>query len=257
MNNNFQKDRKDRKKRLRLHCGIVLFGLTIMLGATLSHVPAKQSNESHEIKSDYKVKDKKAETAKNNEAKKKAETAEANAAVLSMWNHVLVNPWNKLPENFTVDLQQLGDGQAIDKRAYPDLQAMMDDARAQGLSPVICSSYRAPEKQEYLFDDKIKRCEEQLQPGWHCRAPVNIRPVLPSTLSPQTIRHWKKSRKILPNSNGSLIIPINTVLSCDIHPKRATSPVSVMSHGIIGMWDGRQQKSSMTVASVWRNIWTA
>lgn len=32
---------------------------------------------------------------------------------------------------------------------------MMDDARAAGLSPVICSSYRTQEKQQSLFDRQV------------------------------------------------------------------------------------------------------
>ena len=161
MYNNHRKDRTDRKKELRRHCGIVLFTLTLALGAAFLYFTANSSQDTQRIKSENKVINENKEALEKEEEQKEAETVEANAVALSMWNHILVNPWNKLPENFTVDLQQLDDGQAIDKSAYPDLQAMMDDAHAQGLSPMICSSYRAPEKQEYLFDDKIKRCEEQ------------------------------------------------------------------------------------------------
>ena len=54
-------------------------------------------------------------------------------------------------------LTELANGQAIDTRAYPDLQQMMDDCRAAGLSPIICSSYRSVEKQEQLYENKISR----------------------------------------------------------------------------------------------------
>ena len=64
------------------------------------------------------------------------------------WKLLLVNPWNPLPDNFGVNLTQLRNGQAVDSRAYPDLQNMMDDARTEGLSPLICSSYRTTEMQE-------------------------------------------------------------------------------------------------------------
>lgn len=73
------------------------------------------------------------------------------------WNLMLVNPWNKMEENLSIELTQLANGHAIDKRAYPDLQNMMDDARAEGLSPIICSSYRTSEKQRTLFDNETKR----------------------------------------------------------------------------------------------------
>ena len=73
------------------------------------------------------------------------------------WNLILVNPWNTLPEDFDVDLTQLKNGHYVDTRAYPDLQQMMDDMRADGLSPVICSSYRTLEKQTTLFTNKVNK----------------------------------------------------------------------------------------------------
>lgn len=73
------------------------------------------------------------------------------------WRLVLVNPWNRLPEGFSVELTPLINGQSIDSRCLPDLQSMMDDCRAAGLSPLICSSYRSREDQEALFAGKVGR----------------------------------------------------------------------------------------------------
>lgn len=73
------------------------------------------------------------------------------------WNLILVNSQNPIPEDFTVELTQLKNGQAIDKRAYDDLQAMMDAARSEGLSPLICSSYRTDEKQQALYSNEVKQ----------------------------------------------------------------------------------------------------
>ncbi len=60
-----------------------------------------------------------------------------------------------MPDGYKVTLKQLKNGQAVDERCYPDLQKMIDDCRAAGLSPVICSSYRSPETQERLFNNKV------------------------------------------------------------------------------------------------------
>lgn len=73
----------------------------------------------------------------------------------------LVNYQNQIPDNWQVDLVQLNNGQSIDKRAYPDLQQMMDDARAQGLSPFICSSYRTQAKQQKLFNNEVMSYQQQ------------------------------------------------------------------------------------------------
>lgn len=51
------------------------------------------------------------------------------------WNLILVNPWHNIPSGYKVTLKKLLNGQAVDERCYPDLQQMMDDCRAAGLSP--------------------------------------------------------------------------------------------------------------------------
>ena len=68
-----------------------------------------------------------------------------------------MSPWHQLPEGYTVELTELRNGHAVDTRAYPDLQRMMDDCRAAGLEPVICSSYRTLETQQRLYENKIRR----------------------------------------------------------------------------------------------------
>lgn len=70
------------------------------------------------------------------------------------WNLVLVNPWNPIPDEYYVDLVQIENG-FVDVRCYPELQNMLADCAAAGLSPLICSSYRTQEKQEALFQERI------------------------------------------------------------------------------------------------------
>ena len=73
------------------------------------------------------------------------------------WRLLLVNPWNKLPQDFEVTRTMLQNEHSIDERAYPDLQEMMDDCRKAGLSPMICSSYRDVETQTKLFNNQINQ----------------------------------------------------------------------------------------------------
>ncbi|MGN0976896.1 MAG: M15 family metallopeptidase [Faecousia sp.] len=75
------------------------------------------------------------------------------------WNLLLVNPWNPLPEDFSVELAELKNGRSVDKRICQELQEMLADARAEGLSPVICSAYRTNAQQQMLYGNKIKRLE--------------------------------------------------------------------------------------------------
>lgn len=77
------------------------------------------------------------------------------------WRLRLVNRWNPLPKSWSVNVTQLRNGQSIDERCYPDLQDMMDDCRAKGLSPVICSSYRTWTRQEELFNAEVNLLKNQ------------------------------------------------------------------------------------------------
>lgn len=84
-------------------------------------------------------------------------SAEAdNNGILTVVNHIQF-----IPSDWTVDLIELRNGKAIDRRAYSDLQAMMDDARAEGLDPLICSAYRTQEKQQDLYNNKVNYYLEQ------------------------------------------------------------------------------------------------
>ena len=78
------------------------------------------------------------------------------------WQLRLVSAAHPLPEDFEVpELTKLKGGHAIDSRVYPALQQMMDDCRAAGLNPVICSSYRTHDKQEELFRKKVNTLRKQ------------------------------------------------------------------------------------------------
>lgn len=72
------------------------------------------------------------------------------------WNLILVNRDHPLAEDPDISLTALRNGQSVDERIYPALQAMMDDARAVGLSPLICSSYRTEARQRELYEAKVE-----------------------------------------------------------------------------------------------------
>ena len=80
----------------------------------------------------------------------------------SDWNLILVNPWNSVPEDYTVTLREIGNGQSVDERCADDLLAMLADCKAwSGGTPVVCSSYRTQAKQQSLYDNKVKRLMKQ------------------------------------------------------------------------------------------------
>ena len=69
---------------------------------------------------------------------------------------LLVNPWNYLPEDYTVKLRKLNDDYQMASEAYPSLKEMLTDCEAAGCDPVVCSAYRTQEYQETLFNRKVK-----------------------------------------------------------------------------------------------------
>ena len=72
------------------------------------------------------------------------------------WNLIVVNRWNELPEDYSVELTELSNGQKVDSRIYPYLQEMFDAARAEGIYPIVREGYRTAEEQQEILDDKIQ-----------------------------------------------------------------------------------------------------
>ena len=73
------------------------------------------------------------------------------------WMLLLVNSSNAIPDSYApTELTELSNGQSVDKRIYPSLQSMFDDARAQGVYPVVSSGYRTAKQQQSELDDKIQ-----------------------------------------------------------------------------------------------------
>lgn len=79
------------------------------------------------------------------------------------WRLLLVNPWNKLPEDYEVELATLSNGLKVDTRIYEDLEAMLAACREAGLQPIVCSAYRTQATQERLYNNKIARLRAA---GW-------------------------------------------------------------------------------------------
>ena len=74
------------------------------------------------------------------------------------WNLILVNPWNSLPEGFTVETTSLLNGESVDSRCYSALKQMLDDCQAKsGGIPIVCSSYRPHDKQVRLFKEQVAK----------------------------------------------------------------------------------------------------
>lgn len=68
---------------------------------------------------------------------------------------LLANIDNQLPQDFTVETQEIQNGFVLDERiAQPTLQ-MIEDAKADGVDLMLCSAYRSMEKQTALFNEML------------------------------------------------------------------------------------------------------
>ena len=72
------------------------------------------------------------------------------------WKLIVVNRWNKLPEDYRIELTELSNGEKVDSRIYPALQEMFDDARAEQIYPIVRDGYRTMEEQQKEMDEKIQ-----------------------------------------------------------------------------------------------------
>lgn len=89
------------------------------------------------------------------------ESFEANAdshaiPVSEEWNLIVVNRWNEIPEDFSVSLTELSNGQKVDSRIYPYLEEMFEGMREEGIYPVVREGYRTAEEQEALYHEKVQ-----------------------------------------------------------------------------------------------------
>lgn len=77
------------------------------------------------------------------------------------WNLMLVNSRYRIPDDYSVELIRLSNGEQMDSRIYPDLQEMFDDARGAGYSLFVRAGYRSEEDQEDLMEDKIEAYRQE------------------------------------------------------------------------------------------------
>ncbi|GEN56290.1 hypothetical protein GCM10012290_05560 [Halolactibacillus alkaliphilus] len=77
------------------------------------------------------------------------------------WELTLVNKWNPISKEENIELIELSNGEMVDERIYPDLQQMFDDARNSGVYMTVVSGYRTNEKQQSIYNNKLKEYKAQ------------------------------------------------------------------------------------------------
>lgn len=142
--------------KIAKHTAALLLALALLIPAARAAEPelpvlSPEAAESEEAENPSEV------SAAYPEETDSSEPQEEDALRADLWNLLLVNPWNPLPENFSVELTALSNGMRVDSRIYEDLNAMLSDCRSAGLRPLVCSAYRTQEKQTALYNNKANR----------------------------------------------------------------------------------------------------
>ena len=73
------------------------------------------------------------------------------------WYLKLVNRYNFIGYAFDPHVVSIGGGHYIDHRAAGSFHALMDAMRAEGLRPMVTSSFRTVARQRELFDAQVRR----------------------------------------------------------------------------------------------------
>ncbi|MBQ9272172.1 MAG: M15 family metallopeptidase [Mogibacterium sp.] len=102
------------------------------------------------------------------EAAEEERQAQAIAAKIdeekSQWYLLLVNEWNAMPDDFSIETAVAEDGYEVDARVKDALEEMLSDCRAAGYDPRIISSFRTREFQQYLYDRTANKADTAI-PG--------------------------------------------------------------------------------------------
>ena len=72
------------------------------------------------------------------------------------WKLILINKQHPIPDDYSFTLGSIKGDMKCDERVLNDLLAMLQGAKDDGISLIICSPYRDYSRQEMLFNRKIK-----------------------------------------------------------------------------------------------------
>lgn len=85
------------------------------------------------------------------------DTVPASASGISGNLLILVNPWNRIPDDYTLDLETVQGDYKMNKLAAGAAKDLIAAAAAEGYSLRVCSGYRTVEKSRILYERKVQQ----------------------------------------------------------------------------------------------------
>ena len=92
------------------------------------------------------------EQEQSSQETKQQQLAEEFAKEKEEYYLLLANAENPLPQDWSIQTEEVQNGYEMDKRAAPAMREMIQAAKEDGVELMLCSAYRSMEKQQQLFD---------------------------------------------------------------------------------------------------------
>ena len=96
------------------------------------------------------------------------------------------DPDNPLPEDWTVETEEVQGGFVMDSRVAGAAREMIQAAAEDGVDLMVCSAYRSIEKQQQLFDSSVQRYMAQGMTEEEAYAQTATETAIPGTSEHQT-----------------------------------------------------------------------
>lgn len=137
---------------------IGLLGVGTAAGIFLSDRSQQQEPPSADVQQEEKEEapvessSQKEEQEQSSQETKQQQLAEEFAKEKEEYYLLLVNAENPLPQDWSIQTEEVQNGYEMDKRAAPAMREMIQAAKEDGVELMLCSAYRSVEKQQQLFD---------------------------------------------------------------------------------------------------------
>ena len=137
---------------------IGLLGVGTAAGIFLSDCSQQQEPPSADVQQEEKEEapvessSQKEEQGQSSQETKQQQLAEEFAKEKEEYYLLLANAENPLPQDWSIQTEEVQNGYEMDKRAAPAMREMIQAAKEDGVELMLCSAYRSVEKQQQLFD---------------------------------------------------------------------------------------------------------
>jgi len=131
-------------------------GTSFVLAAKTPEETPKEADMCEYVLDVQSVKKYKTQTTDKAIAREPSEDETTVAFHRSDWKLILVNKQHFIPENYSFTLGTISGNKRCDVRVVPFVRQMFEAAKEDGVNLVVCSPYRNLDRQEVLFERKIK-----------------------------------------------------------------------------------------------------